>query len=63
MMITMKKGAVKIWVETSQRFHSLGEEEGDGGRVGELEVVGDCDCLEAWTTGDDDGLTSELRPW
>ena len=29
---TMKKGAVKSWVETSQRFHSLGED--GGGLVG-----------------------------
>lgn len=53
---TMKRGAVKIWVEMSQRFHSLPREGGDAGRVGEANVVGDCDCLDWGSRGDDDGL-------
>ena len=52
---TMKSGAVTIWVDTSQRFHSLGEE--GSGLTGGLALFGD-----GWWVGEGSWLvTSPLE--
>lgn len=66
---TMKRGPVKSWVDTSQRFQSLGDEGGwigvSGGADGRWEDLLDGRCGRAGTWPGDELMlmAGEPRPW